>query len=128
MKYYTNVLKNYINLTGRTGRKEFWMFTLINLVFAILAMLVDRQLGICFKMEIGYGLQTLPFGYFFALYLLATLVPTLALQVRRLHDLGKSGWFFFICLIPVIGIIYLLVLYCTDSNAGNNGFGPNPKL
>jgi len=45
MKYYTNVLKNYINLTGRTGRKEFWMFTLINLVFAILAMLVDRQLG-----------------------------------------------------------------------------------
>jgi uncharacterized membrane protein YhaH (DUF805 family) len=128
MKYYTNVLKNYINLTGRTGRKEFWMFTLINLVFAILAMLVDRQLGICFKMEIGYGLQTLPFGYFFALYLLATLVPTLALQVRRLHDLGKSGWFFFICLIPVIGIIYLLVLYCTDSNAGNNGYGPNPKL
>jgi uncharacterized membrane protein YhaH (DUF805 family) len=128
MKYYTNVLKNYINLTGRTGRKEFWMFTLINLVFAILAMLVDRQLGICFKMEIGYGLQTLPFGYFFALYLLATLVPTLALQVRRLHDVGKSGWFFFICLIPVIGIIYLLVLYCTDSNAGNNGYGPNPKL
>ena len=128
MKYYTNVLKNYINLTGRTGRKEFWMFTLINLVFAILAMLVDRQLGICFKMEIGYGLQTLPFGYFFALYLLATLVPTLALQVRRLHDVGKSGWFFFICLIPVIGIIYLLVLYCTDINAGNNGYGPNPKL
>jgi uncharacterized membrane protein YhaH (DUF805 family) len=79
-------------------------------------------------MEIGYGLQTLPFGYFFALYLLATLVPTLALQVRRLHDVGKSGWFFFICLIPVIGIIYLLVLYCTDSNAGNNGYGPNPKL
>ncbi len=127
MKYYINVLKNYATLSGRTGRKEFWIFTLINLVFATVAMLADRQLGICFKMEIGYGLQTLPYGYVFGLYSLATLVPTLALQVRRLHDVGKSGWFFFLFLIPVVGAIYLFVLYCMGSSAGDNGYGPEPK-
>jgi uncharacterized membrane protein YhaH (DUF805 family) len=127
MNYYINVLKNYATFGGRARRKEFWIFTFINLIFALFAMAIDRKLGTCFKMEIGYGVQTLPYGYIFALYCLSTLVPTLALQVRRLHDVGKSGWFFFISFIPIIGSIWLLVLYCTDSDPVINAYGPNPK-
>ena len=126
MNYYINVFKNYINISDRTGRKEFWIFMLINVIFIMIAELLDRQLGICFKMDIGYGLQVLPVGYIYAFYALVTFVPTIAVQVRRLHDVGKTGWFFFLFLIPVIGAIYLLVLYCTASNPGDNAYGPEP--
>jgi uncharacterized membrane protein YhaH (DUF805 family) len=123
MQYYLNVLKNYINITGRTGRKEFWIFMLINLLISVIAQFIDRSLGLCFKMEIGYGLQVLPVGYIYAFYALATLVPTLAVQVRRLHDVGKSGWFIFMFLIPVIGAIWILVLYCSPGKDSDNFYG-----
>lgn len=61
------------------------------------------------------------------LYGLAVLIPGLAVTVRRLHDVGKSGWFFFIILIPLVGVIWLLVLFFTDSQYGPNKYGPNPK-
>ena len=126
MKYYLNVLSNYINLTGRTPRMEFWMFVLINFIFASIAIFIDQQLHLCFKMEIGYGLQTLPFGPVYTFYSLITFVPTIAVQIRRLHDVGKTGWFLFLSLLPVIGTIWVLVLYCSSSSAGNNAYGPNP--
>ena len=58
---------------------------------------------------------------------LFTTVPLIALTVRRLHDVGKSGWMFFIVLIPLIGAIWLLVLMLTESNPGENKYGPNPE-
>jgi uncharacterized membrane protein YhaH (DUF805 family) len=58
---------------------------------------------------------------------LAVIIPGIAVSVRRLHDVGKSGWFLFIGLIPIIGAIWLLVLFCTDGNPGVNEYGPNPK-
>lgn len=61
-------------------------------------------------------------------YSLAVLVPSIAVSARRLHDIGKSGWWQLIVLVPIIGGIYLLVLVCTDSNAGDNKYGPNPKV
>ena len=65
--------------------------------------------------------------FIFLFYSLATLIPTLGVVVRRLHDVGKSGWFYFIGLIPVVGGIWLLVLMCTEGDHGENDYGPDPK-
>ncbi len=123
MNYYLYVLKNFALFTGRARRKEYWMFTLFNLIFAIVAMLLDKMLGLSFHMN---GIS-LGYGYIYALYGLFVLIPGLAVMVRRLHDVGKSGWFFLVVLIPIAGAIWLLVLLCTDSKPGTNKWGPNPK-
>ena len=119
MNWYLKVLKNYAVFSGRARRKEYWMFVLFNMIFAIVAIILDNILGTAIE-GIGYGL-------FYILYCLAVLIPGLAVLVRRLHDSGKSGWFFFIVLVPIIGGIWLLVLLCTDGNAGENEYGANPK-
>jgi uncharacterized membrane protein YhaH (DUF805 family) len=118
MDWYLAVLKNYATFNGRARRKEYWMFALFNFLFAIVAMVVDNILGISFVT--GYGPVYL-------LYVLAMLIPGLAVAVRRLHDVGKSGWFMFIALIPIIGGIWLLILMCTEGVAGANQYGENPK-
>ena len=89
------------------------------MIFAIVAMILDNVLGIAME-GIGYG-------PLYGLYALAMLIPGLAVGVRRLHDVGKSGWMFLIVLIPLIGAIWLLVLFCTDSQLENNKWGQNPK-
>ncbi len=119
MNWYLKVLKQYADFSGRARRKEYWMFVLFNMIFAIVAIILDNVLGIAMK-EIGYG-------PLYGLYVLAVLIPGLAVGVRRLHDIGKSGWMFLISLIPLIGGIWLLVLFCTDSQQGSNKWGQNPK-
>ena len=119
MKWYLAVLKNYAGFTGRARRTEFWMFALFNLIFAFILGLIDGLIG-TFTFDIGIGL-------FSGLYALAVLIPGIAVAVRRLHDVGKSGWMLLIALIPIVGAIWLLVLYFTDSNAGENQYGPNPR-
>lgn len=61
------------------------------------------------------------------IYSLAMLIPSLAVVVRRLHDLGKSGWFYFIGLIPIVGSIILLIWFFTEGQRGSNEYGPDPK-
>jgi uncharacterized membrane protein YhaH (DUF805 family) len=73
----------------------------------------------------GFGPS--PYGYITILYYFFILIPSLAVFVRRLHDVGKSGWFILISLIPLVGAIWLLVLVLTDSDTGDNEYGPNPK-
>lgn len=124
MHSYLHVLKNYTTFDGRAGRKELWMFMLVHLFFTAITIAADRLLGACFHYDTGYGEKILPFGYVFFIYTLATLLPAVAVQVRRLHDTGKSGWWFFAVLIPAIGALYLLVLYCTAGRPGNNSYGP----
>lgn len=119
MKWYLTVLKKYAEFGGRARRTEYWMFVLFNLIFAIAAMIIDNVIGTAIS-GIGYGL-------FYILYCLAVLVPGLAVAVRRLHDVGKSGWMILIVLIPLVGAIWLLVLMVLDSDAGDNAYGPNPK-
>lgn len=119
MNWYLKVLKQYADFSGRARRKEYWMFVLFNMIFAIVAMILDNVLGIAME-GIGYG-------PLYGLYALAMLIPGLAVAVRRLHDVGKSGWMILIALIPLIGAIWLLVLMVTDSNAGENQYGQNPK-
>ena len=119
MNYYLHVLKNYAVFTGRARRKEFWMFTLINLLITMGASALDMALNL--------NMVTGEFGVVQLLYTLFILVPSLAVTVRRLHDVGKSGWFYFIILIPLGGAIWLFVLFCTDSDNGPNKYGENPK-
>ena len=103
----------------RARRKEFWMYTLFNMIFAVVAFILDSILGI--------GIEGIGYGPLYLIYSLVVFIPGLAVLVRRLHDVGKSGWMFFIVLIPLIGAIWLLVLMLTESNPGENKYGPNPK-
>ena len=119
MNWYLKVLKQYADFNGRARRKEYWMFVLFNTLFSILAMIFDNVFGIAIE-GIGYG-------PIYLLYVLAMMIPSLAVAVRRLHDVGKSGWMILISLIPIIGGIWLLVLFVTDGNLGENEHGANPK-
>ena len=119
MEWYLKVVKeNYANFDGRARRKEYWMFVLFNMIFAFIAAILDNMLGTAGPA--GYGVL-------YGIYVLAVFIPGLAVGVRRLHDVGKSGWMFFVVLIPLIGAIWLLVLALTDSNPGENEYGVNPK-
>lgn len=119
MNWYLEALKKYAVFDGRARRKEFWFFWLFNLIFLIIAVILDNVLGIAIKRK-GYGLIT-------AVYSLAMLLPLLAVYVRRLHDVGKGGKYLFIMLIPIAGTIWSLVLVCRDSMPRENQYGPNPK-
>ena len=115
-----NVFQNYANFSGRARRSEYWYFTLfIFLVSAVLSGLNAAVFGTDAQMTIFTVIQSL--------FSLATLIPSIAVTVRRLHDIGKSGWFYFLILIPVVGSIILLVWECKDSEPGTNAYGPNPK-
>ena len=124
MNYYVKALQNYANFSGRARRSEYWYFALFNLFAIISTAILDRLFGTTFDM--GFGPS--PYGYITILYYFFIFIPSLAVLVRRLHDVGKSGWFILISLIPLIGAIWLLVLTFTDSDTGDNAYGPNPKL
>ncbi len=119
MSWYLEAFKKYAVFGGRSRRMEYWSFVVFNLVvFAVLAG-IDALLG-TFSSASGVGLLS-------GIYLLATLIPILALTVRRLHDIDRSGWWIFIYLIPLIGPIVLLVFALLDGTPGDNRYGPNPK-
>ena len=119
MKWYLKVLGQYADFNGRARRKEYWMFVLFNMIFAVVAMLLDNALGLAME-NIGYG-------PIYGIYILAMFIPGLAVAVRRLHDIGKSGWMMFVALIPLVGSVWLLVLLATESQEGSNEYGDNPK-
>jgi uncharacterized membrane protein YhaH (DUF805 family) len=119
MNWYLMVLKNYVGFSGRARRKEFWMFNLFHILFLIVAAILDTILGT--------NMSPLPYGLIYLVYSLALLLPGLAATVRRLHDVGKGGGWIFIALIPIVGSIWLLVLLCTNGQAGENRFGADPK-
>ena len=123
-KYYLDVLTNkYSNFNGRARRKEYWMWTLSVTIIFIFAMILDNLLGLNFEL-MG---QDLGYGWIYLIAGIAHLIPGLAVVVRRLHDVGKSGWFYFIVLIPIIGILWMLILLCSDGKKEDNKRGSNPK-
>ena len=119
MEWYLKVLKNYVGFSGRARRKEYWLFVLFNIIFAVVAMILDNMLGLASK-EYGYG-------PIYGLYALAVFLPGLAVSVRRLHDIGKSGWWLLIALIPIVGAIMLIIWDVREGERGDNRFGPDPK-
>lgn len=119
MKWYALAIERYVDFKGRSSRTEFWMFVLINLLFGIIAFFLDNFLNINFiKGRVGYG-------PIYILYALFSFIPGIALSVRRLHDTGRSGLFLLLGLIPLVGSIWLIILYCIESNKGSNKYGPN---
>ncbi len=112
MNWYLAVLKKFAEFSGRARRKEYWMFVLINLIISLVLTGLDVALNI---------------GLLSGLYSLAILVPSLAVGVRRLHDINKSGWSLLIGLIPLVGFIILILWLAKDSDPGDNTYGPNPK-
>lgn len=122
--YKKVVFENYANFKGRARRSEYWYFALANGIISILLIIIGAILGGIFGDALTGGI----IGYIlFGLYSFATILPGLGVVVRRLHDVGKSGWFYFIALIPFVGGIWLLVLFCTEGDQGPNQYGSDPK-
>ncbi len=128
MNYFIHCLKNYANFSGRARRKEYWMFVLFTAIFAILFAGLDNLLGTTISFNHPTeGLMKLPYGYFYFAFGLAMLVPGIAAIVRRFHDIGKSGWWYFIAFVPCIGIFPLIYFLVKAGDTGDNQFGPDPK-
>ena len=125
MNWYIKCLKQYADFKGRARRKEYWMFVLFNCIFSLILTFADHLLHLQVKMQV-LG-DTTQINILATIYAFAVLIPGIAACVRRLHDAGKSGWYWLIDIIPVIGPIWLLVLLCKDSQPGENKYGPNPK-
>lgn len=105
------ILKQYADFSGRATRKEYWMFQLVYILILTAAMLVMLAApALVFLLFIGA---------------LAIIIPTMALLVRRLHDIGRSGWWILLSFIPYIGGIVLLVFTCLPSQPGSNKYGAN---
>ena len=112
-------LRRYADFSGRSRRREYWMFALINVGIIVALTVLDAVTG-SLSESAGIGLLS-------GLYCLAALVPSIAVSVRRLHDTGKSAWWILIGLIPLVGGIIALVFMATPGNSGPNVYGPDPK-
>lgn len=116
MEQYLAVLSKYAVFSGRAGRREYWMFFLFNLIFSIAARFVDATSG---SDIVLLGMKPVTMGYG-----LAVALPSLAVAVRRLHDIGYSGWWMLLLIVPFIGPVALVVMFCLPGNPGENKYGP----
>ena len=120
MNYFIDCLtKKYACFSGRARRQEYWMFFLFNFIAAFVVGFIGGFLASVTGVD--------AFAFLGAIYNLAVLIPSFAVFCRRMHDTGRSGWWWLIGLIPFVGIIVLLVFCCLDSQPGENKYGPNPK-
>ena len=114
-------LKRYADFSGRSRRKEYWMFFLLQMIVLIALVSVGLAAG---------GMGEEPGGLFLILLLLyvaAFFIPNLAVQVRRFHDQDKSGWFVLLGFIPYLGGLIVLVFMCLEGTRGPNQYGDDPK-
>jgi uncharacterized membrane protein YhaH (DUF805 family) len=107
--------QNYVNFNGRAARSEFWYWVLFTVLVSIAAGLIDAALFPTSDLSPVSGLAGL-----------ALFLPGLAVSIRRLHDLDRSGWWYLLIFIPLIGLIVLLIWNCTRGTVGPNRFGPDP--
>ena len=120
-------LRRYADFSGRSRRKEYWMFALLNVligVFVGLVFLLGYNAGMS-QTEMDTFLM--PILYLAGLVSLALVIPGIAVTIRRLHDTDRSGWNVFWALVPLFGPLLLLVYYVSDGTPGPNRFGPDPK-
>ncbi len=119
MKWYKRVISKYAVFSGRARRREYWIFLLLNAVFSALAGTVDDMLGL--------RSATYYVGPVLVVYDLFVLIPSIAVSVRRMHDIGRSGAWILISLIPILGWIWYIVLSIRSGDEGSNEYGPDPK-
>lgn len=112
--WFVKGLKNYANFKGRARRKEYWFFVLSQFILIFIAAILDSIL---------FGDPSL----LYTIVALGLFIPSLAVAVRRLHDIGKSGWWYLICLIPIIGSILLIIWLATETKQENNQWGSPAK-
>lgn len=113
MNWFIDVLKKYAVFNGRARRKEYWMFILFYVLIYVGLFIVESLVG-------SPGILVLIFA-------LGLLVPSVAVTIRRLHDTDRSGWWFLIAFVPIVGGIVLLVFMCLEGTGGANQYGPDPK-
>lgn len=111
------VLGNYATFSGRARRSEYWWFALTSVIVSVVLNIVS---------SISDGMNAIA-GLVGLVYWLGTLIPSLAVAVRRLHDTGRSGWMLLLALIPLVGAIILIVFLASDSAKGTNKYGASPK-
>lgn len=118
----------FVTWQGRASRSEYWFFVLFELIVLAVAAMLDNVLGTSFKfVNPATGMeQSLGYGYLYMLSALVMLLPALAVMVRRLHDTNRSGWWYWIALIPIVGVILLLVWFCSRGTVGPNNYGEDP--
>ena len=125
MEWMLLPLRRYADFSGRSCRREYWMFALMHGVIGMLLYLPVLTAMV----EASHGRPPAILGValpLFALYVLTMAVPALAVQVRRLHDLGRSGWLLLVGLVPVAGLFILLYFMCQRGTAGSNFYGADP--
>ncbi|MFP9114971.1 DUF805 domain-containing protein [Flavobacterium sp. RHBU_3] len=113
--YFSTFRYNYINFKGRARRKEVWYFIFINNIICMLLTTIPIITNNGWLIWLSF------------IYVIASLIPTLALLVRRMHDIGKSGKMILVAFIPLIGFFWILILLLTEGTIGKNKYGPNPK-
>lgn len=119
MSWFLLAFRNYATFSGRSRRKEYWFYLLIYFLIFVALSFFDGAAGL-FDFEAGIGLMS-------GIFSVAALLPSLAVTVRRLHDIDRSGWWILISLIPLLGVLVLMVMLVKDGVPGDNRFGPNPK-
>jgi uncharacterized membrane protein YhaH (DUF805 family) len=120
MEWMLMPLKRYADFSGRSRRKEYWMFLLGVFIAAILLSIVEGIVGLSGMVGGVYGPLT-------TIFFLGIIVPSIAVQVRRFHDQDKSGWFVLLALIPFVGGLIVFVFMCLEGTKGPNRFGADPK-
>jgi uncharacterized membrane protein YhaH (DUF805 family) len=115
MNWYLKVFNQYFDFSGRARRKEFWIFNLVSLLITWTLQFLDVAFG------------TFYFSIVASIYSLLVFIPGLAVSIRRLHDIGKSGWYILLVFLPFIGWIWLLILWCMEGESRPNTWGENPK-
>ena len=118
-----HVFSNYATFSGRARRSEYWYFVLFSMIVSAVLSRIGKQV----PMEVAGQVVMVTQSKLQSIYSLVVFIPTLAVVVRRLHDVGKSGWNYFWLFLPIIGWIMMLVWLCREGEHGPNRFGPDPK-
>ena len=137
--YFIDIIsQKYFQFSGRAPRREFWYFMLFSIIFSVIIGTVGQMLGLFYMIpieipsisetgEMSNIIQNIPINLVQAGFGLVLFFPTLAVSVRRLHDLNKSGWWYLIAIIPLLGALVLLAFFVTGSQEHENRYGDIPN-
>jgi uncharacterized membrane protein YhaH (DUF805 family) len=115
----SSVFSKYATFSGRARRSEYWWFVAFSVLLLVIAAVIDNAAGLHFKDQ--------AIGWAYSIVALLLFIPSIAVTIRRLHDTGRSGWWWFLSLLCGIGAIILFVFCLLEGTSGPNEYGPDPK-